>query len=295
MYDYGNARVAVLRSRLLPAVMLATLAESDAATTFLATLDRSEDWRPIIRRVGPLVADPAAAVQAAIERHRAARLGALPGWYPQPARALVEALVLPLDLERVVAILRRRHAGEDGERVSATIVGGAVLDVATLGRVARASSLTRTVDALVLAGLVTASDRPRLRALAEAPDGWPAVEAGLVDAVERARAARARRRGADAEVVRRRIADDAEIRAMVAAELEAGGLADASALERHERLLQLDRAAARGRREPLGIGPVVAYVAAVEAQAIRLRAALARVIGGWSVAQLAVYRPEVGR
>jgi hypothetical protein len=36
------------------------------------------------------------------------------------------------------------------------------------------------------------------------------------------------------------------------------------------------------RRDPLGIGVVAGYVAAVELQAMRVRAALARVVVGWS-------------
>jgi hypothetical protein len=53
-------------------------------------------------------------------------------------------------------------------------------------------------------------------------------------------------------------------------------------LERATTLARLDRLAAAGPRDPLGIGAVAGYVAAVEGQAIRLRAILARVAAGWS-------------
>jgi hypothetical protein len=290
MYEYGNARIAALRSRLLGPTTLAGLAESATAAVFLATLDRSEDWRPVIRRVGPPVADSRAAVEAAIERHRAGRLGALPGWYTGSARALVEALVLPLDRERIVALLRRRHAGEDGETVSASIVRGAVLDVPALGRVVRAPTLPSAVTELVDHGVVLVADAPRLRALATDTSMWPSLEAALVEAVERARLARASGRGSEAATVRRSIGEEARIRSFVLDELAASGLAAASALDRIESLRRLDRLAATGRRDPLGIGAVAGYVAAIEAQAIRLRAALARTASGWSVGQLGPYR-----
>jgi vacuolar-type H+-ATPase subunit C/Vma6 len=293
MYEYGNARIAALRSRLLGPATLAGLAESATATVFLATLDRSEDWRPVVRQVGPLVAD-STAVEAAIERHRTSRLGALPGWYPGSARALVEALVLPLDRERIVALLRRRHAGEDGETVSASIVGGAVLDGPALGRVARAPTLANAITELIDLDVVLAPDAPRLRALAADISLWPSLEAALVEAIEHARLARASGRGSEAATVRRSIGEEARIRSFVLDELEASGLAAASALDRFETLRRLDRLAAVGRRDPLGVGAVAGYVAAIEAQAIRLRAALARTASGWSVGQQAPYRVTGG-
>src|SRR5512143_4260873 len=108
MYDYGNARVAALRGRLLDAVAFRRLADADSAGAFLAGLDRLDDWHAIRRETEPLFGEPQAAIEAAIERHRSARLGALAGWYEGPARRLVEALVMPLDGERITAILRRR-------------------------------------------------------------------------------------------------------------------------------------------------------------------------------------------
>ena len=63
----------------------------------------------------------------------------------------------------------------------------------------------------------------------------------------------------------------------------------AALAERALTLERLDGQARSGRRDPLGIGTVVGYVAAVEAQAIRLRAILARVRAGWPAAFTAPY------
>ena len=58
----------------------------------------------------------------------------------------------------------------------------------------------------------------------------------------------------------------------------------ATIAERALTLERLDDEARFGRRDPLGVGTVIGYVAAVEAQAIRLRAILARVRAGWPAA-----------
>jgi hypothetical protein len=292
MYDYGNARIAARRSRLLGPAALAALAASASASAFLGSLERSDDWRAIIRQVGPLVADPVAAAEAAIERHHAARLAALPGWYPRPARELVEALVLPLDLERVIALLRRRHAGEDGESVSASIVRGALLDGIALGRLARATSPSRAVGELARLGLIDQTDARGLAALIDAVAAPALIEASLVAAVDRVRLGLASGRGPAPAAVRRIIGAEASLRDRIAEELETAGPSVAAAVDRAETLRHLDGLAASGRRDPLGIGAVAGYVAAVGGQAIRLRAALARTAAGWTVSQLAVYRIE---
>ena len=279
-YDYGNARIAALRSRLLDAAELRGLAEAGSAGGFLARLERADDWRPILRDTAPLVADPQGAAEASIERHRSARLGSLPGLYPMPARGLVEALVLPLDRERIVALVRRRAAGEAAEAIGSTIVGGALLDAAALGELARASTLAGLVRGLAARGLIRPTDTALVGAEPAGVDRRR-LEGVLVTALERARLDRARGRGADAARVRALIAREAADRGTVARELAEAGPAAAALLERALTLARLDATAHEARRDPLGIGTVAGYVAAVEAQAIRLRACLARVVAGW--------------
>jgi vacuolar-type H+-ATPase subunit C/Vma6 len=282
MVDYGNARIAVLRARLLDGPALHRLAESGSTAAFLALLERSDDWAPILREVAPLGGDPALAAEAAIERHRSERLGALPGWYDAPARGLVEALVMSLDAERALAILRRRRAGESPESIGTTIVGGALLGPAELGRIARAPGVASAIGLLIRFGLIGVEEGPALVAPA-APDG-PAerFERAFAAAVDRTRLARAWGRGPDAALVRAVLAEEGRNREVAAREMTDTGPATAALVERTAELERLDRRARRARRDPLGIGVVAAYVAAVEAQAVRLRAALARVRAGWT-------------
>lgn len=281
MYDYGNARVAALRSRLLDVTALRRIAEAGGPVEVLALLERSDDWRPILRETRPLSSDPLAAIEASIERHRSARLGSLVGWYDDPARRLVEALVLRVDLDRIVAIVRRRQGGEAPGALGDTIVAGALLDIEALGRIARVAP-TGLGRMLRATGLVAPADAEAIdRGIAE-QRGQRWLEERLVAAVDAARAARAEGRGRDARLVRAILAGERAERAEVAAESREVGPGAAWPLEREATLARLERVARAGPRDPLGIGAVAGYVAALDAQAIRLRASLARVVAGWS-------------
>jgi hypothetical protein len=280
MYDYGNARIAALRSRLLDASQLRRLATSETPDAFLTALERAEDWRAILRETAPLFSDPQAAVATAIERHRSARSRAMIGWYDGPTRRLAEALVMGLDLERLVAITRRRHGGASASAIGSSVTAGALLDVATLGAIARTSGEADLERVLVRAGVLTAAEARTLSADAGGTD-QRRLEDRIVHAFDTARARRAAGRGQAARRVRAILADERAVRTAVVAELGEDGPSAAWLVERSLTLARLDRIARLGPRDPLGIGTVAGYAAAIEAQAIRLRASLARVVSGW--------------
>jgi hypothetical protein len=162
------------------------------------------------------------------------------------------------------------------------------------GRIARS---TGTAGALALVARYDLIDPADVGVLAASADfaagaraeGWPRFEANLTAAVERHRDARLTGRGADVDLVRRALAREATDRRAVLRELAEGGTALATLAERALTLERLDGQARSGRRDPLGIGTVIGYVAAVEAQAIRLRAIVARVRAGWPAAFTASY------
>jgi hypothetical protein len=282
MIDYGNARVAAMRSRLLSGADLRGLGEAGSPAALAGLLERHDDWWPVLRAVAPIGADPVAVVEAAIERHRSARLGALPRFYEPARRGLVAALVASLDLERVVALVRRRRVGATLDELGTTLIAGALLGQSELGLLARAPSLAELARALARFGLVDRTDLAGLVAAADPARPPERFEAAIADAVDRARDRWVAGRGRDAAVVRSVLSDERRVRVAASAELLATGAASAALLERGATLARLDALARTGRRDPLGIGPVVGYAAAVDAGAIRLRAILARVTGGWS-------------
>jgi hypothetical protein len=189
--------------------------------------------------------------------------------------------VLPLDRDRIISIVRRRSAGEMPDSIGATIQGGALLDAAALGPVARAPSLAALVRALERAELILHADAVSIVAVLRAGIGQRELEERLVAAFDASRAEWAAGRGSDARAVRAILVRERQDRDAVQDELMAGGPSAASLVERSVTLARLDELARTGRRDPLGIGSVAGYVASVEAQAIRLRASLARVVAGW--------------
>jgi vacuolar-type H+-ATPase subunit C/Vma6 len=302
VYGYGNARVAALRARLIGPALLRQLAESDSPAAMLEQLDRLEDWHPFLAPPPGNAAgegsgdgaDPAQAVLWAIERHRSARLGTLLRWYPPPARALVEALVMSLDLERMLELLRLRAAGVATDDPSRTVLPGAILDARRLAGIAAAPTSAEVLRLLARAGVIDAREAGNMATASRNPEDRATVEAALLAAWAHARRERAAGGGRDAALVREIIAAELAAEQEMLGELAAHGLDAAVRAERGATLTRLDALARRARRDPLGIGVVAGYVAAVEAQAIRLRAILGRVGGRWDRERVAAWLPSGG-
>lgn len=284
MYDYGNARIAAHRERLLGPDLLERLAESGSPSAAAAELEVLAGWGPLVEAARETAREPRAVLEVAVERHRAAELGALRGWYTGPQRRLVEALVMGLDRDRVVAILRRRRAGQTGDEIAPSVLPGAILDGAALVELARRRSLADAILFLGKRGILSQGELAPVLRLARQPDaGEPAeLEAALDGAWMSARRSRATGPGADAEHVRRLLDEEMQDRRKVADEMEAGGPDGAALVERCLILGRADRLARAAHRDPLGIEPAVGYVAAIEAETVRLRVIINRLAAGWS-------------
>ena len=114
-------------------------------------------------------------------------------------------------------------------------------------------------------------------------------------AISKSRRARVGGRGQEAAAVRRLLEHEEADHEAVVVELSEAGPTLATILDRTTRLARLDALAALGRRDPLGIGVVAGYIAEVEAQAIRLRAMVARVRARWSAEDAAPYLARTER
>jgi vacuolar-type H+-ATPase subunit C/Vma6 len=289
VYDYGNARIAANRSRLLGRDAARLLQAARTPSAMLTVLERFDDWRPIVAEVLSLGAPPAQAIDAAIERHRSRRLAPLVTWYPPPVRGLVEALVMFLDGERLVAILRRRRAGESPDRIGTSVAPGALLDAEGIGFLARAPSDGVVLGRAAAAGLLARNDAMAIARLVETGKATEEIEAALVTALDAARCARATDPRGDARRVAAIIEDEIEARDRAVAQAATDGVGVASLAERDATLARLDLLARLGRRDPLGIGAVAGYVAAVEAGTIRMRATLAGAVAGWPASLVGEY------
>jgi hypothetical protein len=94
-YDYGNARLAGLRGRLVDFACLRRLGQAAGPGEFVALLGQEPDWRSIGSSPGERGRDGRAAAEDLIERWRATRQRGLLRYYEPPIRRLVEALVMP--------------------------------------------------------------------------------------------------------------------------------------------------------------------------------------------------------
>lgn len=288
-YDYGNARIAAMRGRLLDRAAITRLGDSATTSVMVTQLERSPDWAPILRRVAPLGTEASVELETAVELHRSARLGALPRFYDGRERRFVEALVLPLDADRAVAVLRRRRAGEAAERIASTAIPGALLDAAALAAMARAAGLAAALRPVWERAVISRADARSIVEAEARGAGSPTVESRLLAAVDRARRERVAGRGEEAAALRRLLEHEQAARDAAVVELGEAGPTLATVVERTTRLARLDALDALGRRDPLGIGAVAGYVAAIEAQAIRLRAMIARVRVHWTAEDAAPY------
>ena len=293
-YEYGNARLAARRARFLGSESIRELGQARGPGEFLALLAHEPDWRAVRRGPAAPGADARAAAEDLVERWRAAGQTEVLRHYDPPIRRLVEVLVMPLDAERIIEILRRRRAGSPPDEVDRSLPPGALLGEGTLGSLLRTPSDAALFRGLGEIGFIARDAAHALAALAEGRAGFPdpdaraaAVEVGFRRAIEHARGDRAQGRGADAAEVRAILAAEAADRDAVAAEMAVHGPTPAAVLERTLALERWATHARRAHRDPLGIGPVVAFVAAVELTAVRLRAVLARVAGAWHDEQLA--------
>jgi len=363
-WDYGNARVAALRSHLLDAAALRSLGEAESGDALVARLGAFEEWRPYLATASVTASRSADIAGVAIERHRSGRLSSLLRWYGPPELRLVEAVVMSVDLDRVLAVLRRRRAwgtrpatgapdsaaadreaadraaadraaagraaagraaagasghaptdleahgrpraggesdgyeasppscgpdGSEGGRDPWRPMPGALLDAGCLARLTTSPGQGGPFRELARLGLLERGEAAALGDAAERGVPPGELEASLHDAWDRARGTRAVDARDDGELVRAELATERRDRDAVRDVLLDTGAADAAALERQLALERMERLARRARRQPLGIAPVLGYHAALEHQALLLRAMSARLAGGPPVDQTGAF------
>jgi hypothetical protein len=188
-----------------------------------------------------------------------------------------------------VSLLRRRRAGESADTIASTAVPGALLDAPAVAAMARAPGPAAALRPLVDRGIIPADDAAAIAAAQTRGAGSAQIESQLQAAFDRARWQRIDVRGGEAAALRRLLELERDAREATMVELTEAGPTLATVLDRTTRLAALDMLSALGRRDPLGIGAVAGYVAAVEAQAIRVRAMIARVRARWSAEDAAPY------
>jgi V/A-type H+-transporting ATPase subunit C len=166
-YAYGNTRLRARKAELLGAAEYASLLGRDigAVLEFLAgTAYRNEIEEALTISGGKR------ALQRALGRHLARRLGELRAFYEDRSGELVDLLLSRFDLHNLLTLLRGRARDQPPEQVLANLVPLGALGGAAGQEIARQQELAQAVDLLVSWRLPDAAEA---RTLA---DAWPEYE-----------------------------------------------------------------------------------------------------------------------
>ncbi|HEX8959103.1 MAG TPA: V-type ATPase subunit [Solirubrobacterales bacterium] len=169
VYEYGNARLRAMRSRLLDRSTLESLVARRDLGHLASTLEAgayTSDFESARAEVGDLAQDPVAAIDLAL-RHHLARTGrGVLSYYDGRARDLVGLLLGRRDLENLLAAIRGRTATAEAPDVSRLFVLGGELSADWLAEIVRSGQvegLRLVGDWLCVPaqGLVSADDARR--------------------------------------------------------------------------------------------------------------------------------------
>jgi V/A-type H+-transporting ATPase subunit C len=173
VYDYANARIRGLRSRLLRPAELEALGGRVDLGELVAGLARSDyapDLEQARQRLGGLPL-----IEEALRRNLCRRLGALrdffappPGAPPGEGRRLVGIILARYDLANLVAVLRGKLAGAPAAQVAASLMPAGDLDAPAL------EALAETPDPAAYLAQIRRRRLPYLAPLAAAVAAAPA-------------------------------------------------------------------------------------------------------------------------
>jgi len=150
-WDYGNARVRALRSRLLDARRYADLMRASTVEALLGTLATTA-YRPDVEASIARTPD-LRRFDEVLRRHAARVLRALPGWYPGDANRIVQRMLAVWDWRNLRVILQAQVARMPAGEIEPLLVAAGSLDEAALATLARQDGLGAVVDLLRAWGL----------------------------------------------------------------------------------------------------------------------------------------------
>ena len=161
-FDYGNARLRAMKSRLLSRAEVEALAGANSLQTLFSTLARTAYRRPIeaalVRKQGM------ACLTEALSRDLMETLGRMRTFYSGPAGELVAVILYAYDVHNLKTILRglEKHASPEEMATAQLPVGE--LAAGLLAQLARAPEPRAVIDQTASMGLPIAQPLLELRA-----------------------------------------------------------------------------------------------------------------------------------
>jgi vacuolar-type H+-ATPase subunit C/Vma6 len=164
-YDYGNARLHVMKSRLLPRSELEVLAEAGSLDGLIAALTKTVYQKSV--ETALTRATGMQCIDEALRNDLINTVGRIGGFYKENAGKMVAILLRTYDIHNLKAILRGLSKNVPAGDILMVLLPIGEMNMSTLRELAQLNSPREAIDLLASMGLSFA--RPLLNIRAEAP------------------------------------------------------------------------------------------------------------------------------
>lgn len=175
-YDYGNARLRVMKSRLLSRTAVEVLAESNSLHVLINALTKTTYRRAV--EAALMRADGMACIAQALSRDLVETLGRMHSFYSGGAGTLVGVMLSAYDVHNLKTILRGLAKHASAEEIAAALLPVGELPAGLLSQLARAPEPRALIDRIASMGLPMARPLLELRARRPAAE-MPEIELAL--------------------------------------------------------------------------------------------------------------------
>jgi V/A-type H+-transporting ATPase subunit C len=161
-FDYGNARLRAMKSRLLPRRELEALAEAGSLQGFISGLARTAYQKPVEAALAR--ASGMESIALAIRLDLGGTLGKARGFFREEAGRMVAIALRPYDIHNLKAILRGLARNVASSEILEALLPIGDLEYAVLSDLARAPGLRAAIDLLASMNEPLAQPLLKLRA-----------------------------------------------------------------------------------------------------------------------------------
>jgi V/A-type H+-transporting ATPase subunit C len=149
-FDYGNARLRAMKSRLLSRHVLEALAESGSLTTFIAGLSKTVYQKAVETALAR--ASGMQCVDEALRSDLISTIGNVRNFYQDDAAVMVNLLLRKYDIHNLKSILRGLSKNAPASEILATLLPVGELDMSLLRQMAQSGTPREAMDTLISIG-----------------------------------------------------------------------------------------------------------------------------------------------